>query len=340
MSSDKTEKPTSQKLRQQRRDGQIPSHKNTAEAGSIIFATGILFLMLPALSVTALSMATVAWDSINGTWLEALRKIVPAISKLALLFLMSVALMAIFSLLLELLLNKFNFSARKLTPKFEKFNPFNNVKQLFSLDSLVSLLIKIVYFCFSLINLYFSIYNNTRDVISASTCGMRCLVGLYVNFLKINIGVFLLLCLCIGAADYIIQKRLFLRRNKMTKDEVKREYKTHEGDPHIKSARKSIAITDAMLPGPQQATHVIYGEQCLVAVIYHVGKTMGPFVIGTAKGPSVVRMCALYKELGIPTIFLPSVALDFFRMAELGNFLPPRSAHGMKKILQMAPSKA
>ncbi|WP_420963871.1 EscU/YscU/HrcU family type III secretion system export apparatus switch protein [Brucella sp. IR073] len=334
MSSDKTEQPTPYKLREQRREGQIPQRKYSLEAGSTIVSTIVLFIMLSSFSVFALTMAGVVWNSVSKPWIEALRTIIPPIEKLGLLCLMMISIMGLFSLVFGLLLNKFNFSVRALSPKFQKLNPASNAKELFSLEKLHSFLIIFVYFLYMVVCLYVTITENVKNIIMDSVCGTRCLVNIFLDMLKKDIGYFLLLCLCIGVADYFIQSRLFLRRNKMSKQEVKREYKTREGDPHIKSTRKSLAINDAMLPNPREATHVLCGPEHLVAVIYYAGRGVPPFVIGKAKGPSVTRMRSFYKELGKPTIFVPSVALEFFKMAESGNYLPPRGLRLMEKIVQ------
>jgi flagellar biosynthesis protein FlhB len=54
------------------------------------------------------------------------------------------------------------------------------------------------------------------------------------------VGYAVLGCACLGALDWIVQMRLWKRRNKMSKDEVKREHRDREGDPQVKAIRKSL----------------------------------------------------------------------------------------------------
>lgn len=334
MSSDKTEQPTPHKLRELRREGQIPQRKNTLEAGNVIFSTIALVMTIQPLALVMLDIAGMVWDSASGTLDEELRNLIPAVEKLILFCLLLISSMALFSLLFGLFLNRFNFSTKPLKINIQQMNISSNIKKLFSIERLNILFNLFLYLTYLIIAIYVAVYKNLDDLIRASLCGTICILYFYLHIINMEISGLIILFMCIGVIDYAIQRGLFLRRNKMDKQEIKREHKNQEGDPHIKGTRRSIAINDATQPGPQQATHAVYSEQSLVAIIYDAGKGLRPFVVAKINGEGVARMCTFYRARGIPTVCLPSVARDFFCMARLGNYLPPGSASGMAKIIQ------
>jgi type III secretory pathway component EscU len=78
----------------------------------------------------------------------------------------------------------------------------------------------------------------------------------------------------------------------------------------------------------------------LVALIFYPSAQLPPYVVFKAKGAKVPALCRKFRALKIPIVSLPSVALDFYRMAPPGQYLPPRSAPGMEKIMGMITPKA
>jgi len=340
MSGEKTEQPTQHRLQERRKEGQIPQRKNIVEAALLISAVLILVGFSGPLSAALLNLSTVVFSGVDRNF-EAVKatSFIAAMDVVSLMAAICI-LISMFTLLTGLLLNKFNFSVKPLTPNINKLNPASQIKNIFSKHTIYNFIRMIIIFSSILIIFISVVWGSLDDSINASYCGEMCLYPLFISRIKIVVTTILLVLLLMAATDYRIQTRLFASQNKMTKEEVKREHKEQEGDPKIKFGRRSIAMEDAALPMPSEATHVVHSDQVLVALIFYPSAQLPPYVVFKAKGAKVPALCRKFRALKIPIVSLPSVALDFYRMAPPGQYLPPRSAPGMEKIMGMITPKA
>ena len=119
-----------------------------------------------------------------------------------------------------------------------KLNPLNGFKRIFSKDSLFELVKSILKIVIIIYIAYTSIKDNANDLFALYDLGLNQAVAL-VGTLIINTGIKIsIVYLVIGLADFIYQKHKFNEDMKMTKQEVKDEYKNTEGDPQIKGRQR------------------------------------------------------------------------------------------------------
>ncbi|MCP1846085.1 type III secretion protein U [Bradyrhizobium sp. USDA 4524] len=338
MSGEKTEEPTQKKLEDQRKEGQLPQRKNVIEA---IVVTASL-LMLIALSRPFGSLSIRLTETAIDTVLQGLEQNLPALMKinyeLAALVAAYLGFILIVTLTSGLLLNRFNFSLKPLSPKFDRLNPVNTLKGLFSMNTIYNFVrILIIFFSISYV-VYYTITSSLRDIIVSSYCGIHCTAPIMETKIVNTIVIILVVFIILAAFDFKAQTKMFISKSKMSKEDIKNEYKNQEGDPQIKSARKSIAMNNTNQPGPRDVTHVVFGDDHLVAIIYREQARQRPYVVMKARGGSVSRLEAKLRAFRIPTFNLPGVAQEFHAMAGVGQYLPPRSAIGMEKILRVAAS--
>ncbi|MCY1740505.1 EscU/YscU/HrcU family type III secretion system export apparatus switch protein [Ensifer sp. SL37] len=332
MSGEKTEQPTKKKMDDQRKAGQIPQRKNAVEAILLFSAVFLLWALLPMFAVYAMFGLRTAFDSIRLDFDNALNLSFLSfrdLMRLSLIYCGSVALVASFS---GIMFNRFNFSLRSLSPNIQKLNPVNNIKSILSISTLYNIIRILVLFLSISFALYIVTSMHAKDIANMAVCGRLCVVGL-ISKLLILVFILIIVCVSIMAAiDYFSQSIMFKNNNKMSKDDIKREYKDQEGDALIKSMRRSNALSDGALPNLKDATHVIYSDEHIVAVVFFPETGGAPFVVAKAKGPKSVRLLDEFKRLKVPAFKLPSVALDFYFMAIPGQYLPPRSAAGVEKL--------
>lgn len=333
MSGEKTEQPTDKKIDDQRKEGQVPQRKYVIEAAFLTFSITLLFFLSKKFSEYFLLVIGEAFNGSIQEFSDSLHLIKNTAFHIVVLFIAFSFIVSIFTLFLGLLLNKFNFSAKSISLKFTKLNPINGFKSIFSKNSLYNFFRLLIYFSFMAILMYFLIYKNIASVINASYCGPICIYPIFAHILKLCVIFSLVILIILALFDYPIQTKLFRSQAKMSKDDVKNEYKNQEGDPLIKGKRHSLAKEDARAPTYKDATHIVYSDEQLVAIIYYPESKERPYVIGKVKGSNVVKLQTKLRPLGIPTFNMPNVARDFYHMASPGNYMPPRSAVGMFKIL-------
>lgn len=143
---------------------------------------------------------------------------------------------------------KWKISFEPMKPKLDKFSPINGIKRLFSVQKLIELLLaiaKITIMVYVVYSYLIDKWTLIRDMYHYTLAQGIELIGDII----VNIGIRISACfLVIGFADYMYQRWKFHNDMKMTKQEVKDEYKNSEGDPKIKSqqrARMKTGITKA-----------------------------------------------------------------------------------------------
>ncbi len=122
----------------------------------------------------------------------------------------------------------------------------------------------------------------------------------------------------IGPADFAIQKWLFLRDQRMDKDEVKREYKEMEGDPMIKGRRRQLAHEMAN-SSPKQtvpnATVVVTNPtHFAVALYYKPGETPLPVIVAKGADAQALEIRAIAEAHGVPVVGNPPLARALFKL--------------------------
>jgi type III secretion protein U len=331
--SDKSEQPTQKKLDDSRKEGQVPQRKNVLEAAivtaGVVGVTGIWEDIVAGL----FGLFDTVFAGIEDGFDSALAGVRQAVFDAVLIILIFAAGLGFGLLLLNLLLNKFNFAPQALKPKFEKFNPVNGLKGMFSKNTAYNFVRLLAYFFSVSIILYNTLDKNLADVIRASACGLTCLAQLFPPLISTLVTQILLVLIILALVDFRLQNMMFISQNKMSKDDIKREYKGSQGDPLIKGARQQIAHEDMHLPSPREVTHVIYANGYLVALLYRPGST--PFVVMKAKGGSVPSIHARFRRMGVRCVNQPAVAREFYMKYAVSTYTDAQSAIGMAKVLRM-----
>lgn len=335
MSSDKSESPTQFRLREQRKKGNIPQRKNATEAICVCSSVAILAFLAPRYSAATFALFDIAIMSPTHSFADGVIQSWRYGYVLACFtFAFSMASAGL-SLISSMLFNRFNVAPSALSPNFDKLNPVKGFKRIISKATLYNTLRLTIYFAATAYLLYFFVVSNMHNAHYAMLYEIDAIFSYFLRMLwQIVAGILFILC-SLAAFDWWIQSRLFLSQSKMSKDEVRREYKSQEGDPQIKSARKAIAQQDRHTPLAKEATHVIYSNELLVAIIFNETSGMPPFMVMRVRGSAVGAVKRRYKDLHIPTLYMPRLASDFFNMAQPGNFLLARSAKGMAEILTL-----
>jgi type III secretion protein U len=205
-----------------------------------------------------------------------------------------------------------NITFKPLELKFDAINPVNGFKRIFSLRSLLDL-VKMVIKAVALLAVLYELtmmmmpvtaslsYQPVMDVIAISWMVL-------CRFIAVAGGVMFVL----GAADFGLQYWFFIREHKMTKDEIKREYKESEGDPDIKSKRKQIAKDDANTPPPTRvaaAQAVIVNPTHYAVAIRYVPEEHGlPRVIAKGVDADALAIRRYAEECGVPIVPSPALA--------------------------------
>lgn len=246
----------------------------------------------------------------------------------------------IVGLVANLAQTKFLFTMKKLKVDFKKIAPsWKNFKDRAFLSSqnimnLVKILFKMT--IISVIT-YMTIRNKYEQILSMINMDMSnaLLTFLYILLEMIfNVIIFLII---ISVIDYFFQKKQYIESLKMTKFEMKQEYKEMEGDPLVKSKLQEMArsiVTRTMLKSVPEADVVITNPtHFAVALKYDNGSMYAPIV--TAKGADNValKIRELAKAHNVEIVENKPLARELYYNVDIGKYIPERLFFVVSRIL-------
>lgn len=341
MSGEKTEKPTAKRRRDERKKGNVFVSKDVVTVVTLIGGLYVLKLTILS-SYTSLKQFFLKYFGYMETMadLPAQRVIEMVLDAVAVAVKIVMPLMA-FTIILSIAATVYQtkplFVTEPLKPKFSKLNPISGMKKFFSLKSLVDVIkgvIKIgilLYILFDFIKGEF--YQLPRllsvDILTASGYMLQSAFAMAIKICAAFVAVSML--------DYYYQKWEHERQMKMSKQEVKEEYKQIEGDPKVKAKIRQIQTQRAMARMMQQvpdADVVIKNPtHFAVALRYDPEKDAAPVLLAKGQDHVALRIIKVAEENNVTVIENRPLARGIFATTELNQELPAEFYGAVAEIL-------
>lgn len=230
-----------------------------------------------------------------------------------------------------------SFTGEALMPKADKFNPAQNIKRIFGLDSVVNLgksLLKLIVIGFVAFGVLSPIIENAPSFIHAPLPTIAVKLGETLYSLAFRCGLVLLLLACAdyGYAWYKHEKSL-----RMSKQEIRDEFKDQEGDPMVKGQRRRAAralVQKRSLGEVPTASVVITNPtHFAVALRYDREKDGAPIVVAKGADNIAAKIRAIAKENDVPLIENPPLARALFKVVEPNQIIPVEFFGAVAEIL-------
>lgn len=340
---EKTEDATSKKLRDVRNEGNVAKSTEIPTAATLIalflclkfalkFVGGHLlktfddfYTLIPKYAEEGIDVAGFSYLLLKGLM---------SVGIVILPFLGLGVIVAFYSNSLQF---QFKITTKPLQPKFSKMNPISGFKRIFSLNTLIQLLksvikvIAISYLAYNVImehvHEFYLIYDMSLN---------QSLLLMYDIILELGIKICILFCL-IGAFDFMYQKWKFKQDNKMTKQEVKDEFKNQEGDPKVKGQQRQRMMQAAqrrmMAAIPEADVVITNPTHFAVALSYKSGQGQAPIVV--AKGADFLagRIKEIAKESQVEIVENKPLARMLYYNVDLGAEIPPELYQAVAEVL-------
>ncbi|MGI5911163.1 MAG: flagellar biosynthesis protein FlhB [Syntrophomonadaceae bacterium] len=244
------------------------------------------------------------------------------------------------ALLISYLQVGFVFSTEVLTPKLERLNPLEGFKRLFSKRALVELvkaLIKVLvtsYIVYSVFKKYLYIFPRFVDMELAYSIKVLSII-VFEMALKISI-VFLI----IGVVDYLYQWYEYEKSLKMSKYDIKQEYKQVEGDPLVKSRQRQIqrdaAMRRMMAEVPKADVVITNPTHFAVALKYTIGEMEAPMVIARGQDLVALKIKEIARDNDVIVIENKLLARTLYYSVEIGDLIPEELYQAVAEVLAFA----
>lgn len=339
---EKTEEATPKKKSDSRKKGQIARSKDVGLAITMI-ATVLVIVALSGFIVSSLKDNVVYFLGDMGS-MEVTENSIKGINTL----IISKAAMVIMPVILPIMIagvaaslvqSGFLVVKDAIKPSFGKLNPINGFKNMFSKKSLVELIKNLILISIVIFIAYSYIRDNFDKIMQI---GNLYLPTLGIEVKSLIVGIFVKICILlvvIAIIDYVVQYMLFQKDIRMTKQEIKEEYKQMEGDPQIKSKikqRQREMSQRRMMQSVGDATVVITNPTHLaVAIKYEEGKTEAPKVVAKGADTIAIKIKEKAIESKVPIIENKPLARMIFESVEIDKEIPQDMYQAVAEVLAM-----
>jgi len=336
---DKTEKPSEQKLRKAREQGQVPRSRDLSMAVGVLLGFKLITLLMPLYlddfrQLFTLGFALLDADGAqDNVWSASFWHVMALLAKmcLPLLLLPAVALLA------SVVPGGLMFSTSRWLPDFSRLSPLSNLGRLFtakhyselgiSIAKVACLLALVVHLSRSLGPGYLALQGESLD---------RALLdgsGLVLDALLTLAGVLLLFALI----DAPLQHFLFMRGQRMSKQELKDEHKQQEGRPEVRqrirqlqralaqrAVRKTVPLADVVVVNP---------EHYAVALRYDDQRAEAPFVVAKGVDEMALYIRDIARQHGVQTLTLPPLARALYNSSQVQQQIPASLYQAVAQVL-------
>ncbi len=335
--SNKTEEATPKRRNKAREQGQVPRSRELSSTLALVAVCGVTMMIAPSFIQhwtgfyrETLFMAATSNLDTNSPMLfwssvEVLRWVIPI-----LLAGLVAAAMASFGQ------GGFNIAPEALQPKFERFSPVSKLGQIFSPVGLANLAKSLLPFAAIVWVVYGIMRDHWEAMVFGSSLALRPLANLIGSMIFEAGWKSILIMLVWGVVDYLLIRRKSNSDLKMSKQELKDEYKETDGNPVIKQRVRQIQRSmrrAQSLKAAATATVVITNPTHFAVALRYEADMAAPIVVAKGKDLLAQKIKALARENGIMTIENKPLAQALFKTVEVGDTIPGKLYQAVAEIL-------
>lgn len=327
--SDKPHDPSHKRLTDARNKGDMARSQDLTNALSYagLFA-GMLFLgpiaieRLGSLGVSLLGgRASVFQSADTGDFRDAI------FSEILISLLPILAAPALLVILGSLAQGHFVMAWNKLEPKLSKISPISNAGQKYGRKGLFEFAKSLTKLSVVSLVLVLVAWREIGEIVTAMQLEPRLMIMRMLWLAKSFLAAVLVVTVIIAAADYLWQYFEFMRRNRMSHQEMKDEYKESEGDPHFKGERKQRGhelVGKSLMQAVQKAdVLVVNPEHYAVALSWDRATQTAPVCAAKGVDQIALKMREIAKEAGIPIHPDPPTARALYATLKVGDEVDP-----------------
>ncbi len=340
--SNKTEEATPKKLQDAKKKGQIAKSGDLNGAGSffvftILFVGLANYLFKNSYTYLRSSLARTTPETITTRFVRNV--FIEDILKLFIMLIPFFAVAIVAGIITNLVQTGFIFTLETLKPNFKKLNPLEGFKNIFSKKSFLTLIKNMLKLVLVFYLTYKALSTEFVKILNSGNIGTEKVFPFFIEFVRtVSIDIAIVMFL-LGMMDYVIERWQWKKNLRMSKQEIKDEYKQMEGDPHIKGKRRQRQrelSMGRMLQDMQDSTVVITNPTHVAVVLkYETGVDTAPVV--TAKGADHLakKIREKAKEYKIPIIENKSLARTMYKKVDIGDTVPVELYQAIAEILAL-----
>ncbi len=337
---EKTEQPTPRKREDVRKKGEVAKSRELPSVAVLL--TGLITLtvfgsymysQIQTIMKGAFSLPTLHDLSLADLMVFGEKMITSFILTISPL-LAAIVIAAVFSNIMQV---GFMFSGELIKPKLSKLDPIKGFGRLFSKQSFMELFKCLLKLAIVGGIAYWTLRGEMKNLPSLGEMEVHSIViyillAIFKIFIRCTLAMIFLVVI-----DYAFQRWEFEKKIKMSKKEVKDEFKRTEGDPLIKSRIKSIQMQMArrrMMQAVPQADVVITNPTALAVALKYDSPSMGaPRLLAKGSGKIAAKIKELAVKHDIPILENKDLARSLYSLVEIGEEIPPALYQAVAEVL-------
>lgn len=341
-SGDKTEKPTPKKLKDARKDGDVPKSKDLTSTAVVLVWLVMAWLAIPIAARQLLELFQSSLDAVTQSDTQMLPLAIKALRTFMVITLPMLFAAIAIGLLTEFLQAGPVVAFKRVSPKMDKLNPAEGVKRMFSRDNFVELLKSIVKTA-GLIGIFIVVLMRLLPQILLLPFGLpRDVMEAHWRVLMWTAVWTIFSFVLVSALDIMYQRYSFTKRLMMSMRDIKQEFKESEGDPMIKGRRRRLHkewSQQNVREAVRTANAVVVNpEHVAVAIFYNPKTTDLPVVIAKGEDDDAWLIREAAREFGIPIWQNVELARGLHENVGVDQYITPKFFEAVAEVLRWAES--
>lgn len=231
----------------------------------------------------------------------------------------------------------FLFTLDTLGFKFSRLNPLNGLKRMFSLQAIMELIKSVMKICIIGFVAYSYLSGETSNVLNLMNMD-PVNIGAYIGTTAVNVAIRICIALIlIGILDFAYQWWEYEKNMKMSKQEVKEEYKQTEGNPEIKSKikqkQRQISMRRMMQEVPKADVVITNPTHFAIAIKYDALVAAAPIVIAKGQDFIALRIKETAKENKVEIVENKPLARTLYENVAIGGAIPAELYQAVAEVL-------
>lgn len=329
----RTEEPTERKRRKAREEGNVAKSQDLVSAFVFLFTFWTVWFLAKNIISEIKKYFISTFSSINANY--SYNDVTTTIFNFSFFFWKIVGPAILIAVIIAFFVNSlqvgFMFAPKSIIPKFSKISfTFSKLKErvLMSKTVFTNFIFSVLKFLILSFIFVILIKSEMKEIMNLGFMGINPSVDFIGNLIIKLFNATGIILLVVAIPDYFVKKKQFEDSLKMTKEELKREFKEEEGDPLIKAEirkmyvailnrqniRKRVPESDFVVTNP---THYA------VAIKYDMVEMSAPVVTAKGEDNEALLIKDIAKEYGVPIIENPPLARQLYNSTEVGQEIPP-----------------
>lgn len=339
-SEDKTEEATPKKKSDARKKGQVARSKEVNLAFSLLAST-LALLALGTYVGTSLKgtlnmfLTNYLMKDINYSDVKSLTFVV--IWRIAIVVLPVIVPVMVLGIAGNFVQVGFMFTQEPIKPQLSKLNPLSGLKRMFSFRTFVETIKDLIIVGILGYTSYAFIRDNYTTLLQISSLRIGAVPAAFGKLVMSIFTKATIIMVIIALADYLYQRYQYNKELKMTKQEIKEEFKQQEGNPEIKSKikqrQREMASRRMMQAVPDATVVVTNPTHIACALRYEEGKDKAPVLLAKGADNIAIKIKEIAKENNIPILENKSLARMIYAELDIDSEVPSEMYQAVAEIL-------